>query len=669
MKKFYLKNVDCPQCAAKIESRLQKLESVKAVKLGFPSCVLQIESEDLPAAFRLIEELEPSVVIEERAQDSSFSHTRIIAVLCGFFAALIAQFWGLEYVGYGLLALSYILATKGVFKGAIASLKNRVFFDENVLMLSASVAAFFLQAYSEAVAIMVFYALGEHLQAFAIYRSKRSFSALVNTLPSQICVLQNDKKVYKDIREVELGQIAVFNAGDMVGLDGEVVSGEGYINTAAINGESVPLSIGVGEEILSGSVVVDTSLSVRIKKTYSDSFVAKMQDLLEQAIEQKTKAQAFITKFAHYYTPIVFVLSALVCVLPPMLGYGEFREWLYRGLVVLMVSCPCALVLAIPLSYFSAIGCASKRGILIKSAEFLEKLNEIGLIAFDKTGTLTEGNLQIKSYYPVGVSKEELLRVACIAMQESKHVIAQSFPKDEGIKLLESKEVAGRGVIVKAQEGSIIAGNAKLMEENGIVSKEIEESGIVVHVAKDGVYLGCILLGDTLKQGTIEVIENLKSMGKKIVILSGDNERNVKLIADKLQCGYLAQALPQDKYDALQGYKKECGVMFVGDGINDAPSLASADIGVSMGIKGSDISKQGADILLLKDELQALPDLFNIAKKTRRILWQNVALALGIKLAFVVLGVFGLASIWEAVFGDVGVSLLALLNTLRIFKI
>ena len=261
------------------------------------------------------------------------------------------------------------------------------------------------------------------------------------------------------------------------------------------------------------------------------------------------------------------------------------------------------------------------------------------------------------------------MRVACIAMQESKHVIAQSFPKDESIKLLESKEIAGRGVIVKAQEGSIIAGNAKLMEENGIVCKEIEESGIMVHVAKDGVYLGCILLGDTLKQGTIEVIENLKSMGKKIVILSGDNERNVKLIADKLQCGYLAQALPQDKYDALQGYKKDCGVMFVGDGINDAPSLASADIGVSMGIKGSDISKQGADILLLKDELQALPDLFNIAKKTRRILWQNVALALGIKLAFVVLGVFGLASIWEAVFGDVGVSLLALLNTLRIFKI
>ena len=669
MKKFYLKNVDCPQCAAKIESSLQKLESVKAVRLNFPSCVLQIQSEDLPAAFRLIEELEPSVVIEERAQDADFSHTKIIVILCGFFAALLAQFFGLDYVGYVLLALTYILATKNVFKGAIASLKNRVFFDENILMLSASVAAFFLQAYNEAVAIMVFYALGEHLQAFAIYRSRRSFSSLVNTLPSQICILENDKKIYKDIREVELGQIAVFNAGDMVGLDGEVVRGEGYINTAAINGESVPLSIGVGEEILSGSVVVDTSLNVRIKKAYSDSFIAKMQDLLEQAIEEKTKAQAFITKFAYYYTPIVFVISVLVCVLPPMLGYGDFKEWLYRGLVVLMVSCPCALVLAIPLSYFSAIGCASKKGILIKSAEFLEKLNEITLIAFDKTGTLTDGNLQIKSYYPVGISEEELLRVACIAMQESKHVISQSFPKDGSFKPLESKEIAGRGVIVKAQEGSIMAGNAKLMEENGIVCKEIDENGIVVYVAKDGVYLGCILLGDTLKQGATEAIENLKSMKKEIVILSGDNERNVKLVADKLQCGYLAQALPQDKYEALHGYKKYHGVMFVGDGINDAPSLATADIGVSMGIKGSDISKQGADILLLKDELQALPDLFNIAKKTRRILWQNVVFALSIKLMFVVLGVLGLASIWEAVFGDVGVSLLALFNTLRIFKI
>ncbi len=667
MQKIYVKNIDCSQCAAKIEKKLKELDN--EAKFSFPSCLLQIHTDYVHDAIKIIKNLEPKAEILQTRQEEKFSHQKISLIMATFIFALIMDFSQMQAMHAIFLCISYVLAAKNVVFGAFASLKNRVFFDENVLMLSASIAALFLAAFNEAVAIMVFYALGEHLQAFGIFRSKRSFNTLIQSLPSQVCILDQDKRIFKEIKEVQIGEIALFSAGDMISLDGEIVGGEGYINTQAINGESVPVLVGVNQEVLSGSVVVDSTLSVRVTKNYQENFVSKMQELLEEAIDHKTKAQSFITKFAKYYTPIVFVIALMVCLLPWILGYGDFREWLYRALVVLMVSCPCALVLAIPLGYFSAIGSASKRGILIKSVEFLEKLNEIDLIVFDKTGTLTQGDLMIKSLHPINTSEETLMHYACIAMQESKHSIAQSFPKQDPIPLLESKEIAGRGVVVKTATDVIIAGNARLMEENSIDFKENEELGVVVHVAQNGMYLGYILLSDFLKEEAMDVVEYFRSLKKDVVILSGDHQRNVQKVAQQLQCAYHAQALPQDKYAILQQYKTQHQVLFVGDGMNDAPTLASADIGVSMGIRGSDVSKQGADIILLQDNLRALIDLFKIAKKTKRVLWQNVWLALGIKLLFVLFGILGLANIWEAVFGDVGVSLLALLNTLRIFRI
>ncbi|WP_104698056.1 MULTISPECIES: heavy metal translocating P-type ATPase [unclassified Helicobacter] len=666
MKKIYLKNVDCPSCASKIEDALRKIDA--QVSLSFPSCVLSIHTDDLDAVYKIIKRIEPKVEIDEGLEET-FSHQKIFLVLIGFAIALILQWNDLDKLSYFFLIFSYVFAVKPVILGSISSLKNRVFFDENTLMLSASIAAFFIQAFTEAVAIMVFYSLGEHLQSFAIYRSKKSFKMLINTMPDQISVEKDGIREIKNITEVQLGEVAIFNAGELIALDGEVLSGEGSLDVQAITGESLPVAVTKGDRVLSGSVVLDTSLKILITQTYENSFMLKMKTMLEQAIDKKTRAQSFITKFARFYTPIVFIFAVLVSIIPPFLGYGDFREWLYRALVVLMVSCPCALVLAIPLGYFSAIGCASKNGILIKSAEFLEKLNEISLIIFDKTGTLTTGKLEIKSLYPFETSQDELLESAYIGMQNSNHLIASSFKREKKEEILDSREFAGKGVMVKIKDAIIFAGNAKLMKEQGISYQEPRDTGIVVHIARNQKYLGYILLKEEMRQETSKAVEFLKALQKEIIIVSGDTIKNVQEIATQLGIKYYAQALPEDKYQILQSYQKKNPTMFVGDGINDAPSLALADIGVSMGIRGSDMSKQGSDILLLQDDLMGIPKIFKIARKTKAILWQNVILALGIKLVFIILGIFGIASIWEAVFGDVGVSLLALLNTFRIFKV
>lgn len=668
MKKIYLKNVDCPSCAKKIENALKEVDD--KVCLSFPSCVLSIRSDDLDKISKIIKEVEPRVEISEELEEKSFSHSRIFFILSSFAIALVLQWVGYDRFSYLFLVISYIFAIKPVILGSIASFKNKTFFDENILMLSASVAAFFIQAYTEAVAIMVFYALGEHLQSFAIYRSKKSFKMLINTLPSQICIIKDGAKEIKNITEVQLGEIAFFNAGEIIALDGEVISGEGSLDVQAVTGESIPIVVGHGDKVLSGSVVLDTSLTVLITQTYENSFMLKMKTMLEEAIDKKTKAQSFITKFAKYYTPIIFIFAILICILPPLFGFGDFREWIYRALVVLMVSCPCALVLSIPLGYFSAIGCASKNGILIKSAELLEKLNETHLVIFDKTGTLTTGKLEIKSLHPFGVSQDELFENACIGMQNSNHHIALSFRREKKEEeIIESKEFAGKGVMVKTKDAVIFAGSMRLMQEQNIFCHDPQDVGVVVHVARNQKYLGYILLKEELRKETLKSIELLKAMQKEVIIVSGDVIKNVQEIAMRLGVKYYAQALPEDKYKILQSYQKINQTMFVGDGINDAPSLAIADIGVSMGIRGSEISKQGSDILLLQDDLLGIPKIFNIASKTRVILWQNVVLALGVKLVFIILGIFGVASIWEAVFGDVGVSLLALLNTFRIFKV
>lgn len=671
MNKIYLKNIDCPSCAKKIEDALISLDDVKSARLSFPSCCLEVECSDMNLIVKTIKAVEPKVEIFHQERQETFSHLKIIFIFLSFVAGFVFEL--LDFapaITFLFLFLSYIFAIKPVILGAFSSLKNKIFFDENVLMLSASFAAFFLQAYTESVAIMVFYALGEHLQLFAIFRSKKSFYSLVDAMPSQICILENKTKIMKEISDVKQGEIALYSAGDLIALDGEVLRGEGNLDTQAITGESLPVFVSKGDKVLSGSVALDSSLEIQITKTYENSFILKTRQMLEEALNQKTKAQSFITKFARYYTPSVFFIALLLCVIPTFFGYGDLKEWLYRSLVVLMVSCPCALVLAIPLGYFSAIGKASKEGILIKNAQMLEKLNEIDLIIFDKTGTLTTGKFDIKSLYTHdNVNKDFLLETAYIAMQDSKHLIAQSFQRDKKIPLKQSKELAGKGMVVEIQEEKILAGNARLMQEFMIDCQEVQDSGLVVHVARGGKYLGYILLQEALREYAIQTVSLLKALKKEVIIVSGDHLRNVQKIAEKLQCKYYAQALPEDKYKILKSYQKQHKVLFVGDGINDAPALALADIGVAMGIRGSDISKQGADILLLKDQLFGIYKLFEISKKTKNILWQNVFLSLGIKMVFIILGIFGMANIWEAIFGDVGVSLLALINALRIFKI
>ncbi|MCE3039301.1 heavy metal translocating P-type ATPase [Helicobacter anatolicus] len=672
MKKFYLKNLDCANCAEKILDALNELQSTKSATLNFPVNVLTIESDNIKEALQKIVELEPKVEITEELGEEKISHYKIFCILTSFFVALAFLFFDFKILGYIFLALAYFVAIKNILLSAIGNIKARIFFDENVLMLSSSIAAFFLDAYIEATAIIVFYALGEHLQNFAVFKSKDSLKILTRVLSKNIEVLDSQNKIIKkEVSVVSVGEIIVVGAGSQIPLDGVIVEGEGYIDTQAINGESVPVLCRVGDEVLSGSFVLETSLKIRVTHTHDKSFMTKMQDLLENAITQKTRAQHFITRFSQYYTPMVFIFAIAVCLIPYLLGYGEFKEWFYRALVVLMVSCPCALVLAIPLGYFIAIGRASKEGILIKDARIFEKILRIQMVIFDKTGTLTTGQLSIQEIKPQPtIKQEELLDLANVAMQRSTHLIAKSFaPPKKNFEIKSYKEVLGRGVVVCGENEEILAGNALLMQENNVFCEEVDRVGLVVHIAKNKKYQGYILLHDSLRDEAQEVVKNLKDLSQEVVVISGDNAKNVESITKTLSCKTFSQTLPQDKYEIIKEYQKEKRVLFVGDGLNDAPAIGVADVGVSMGVGGNDINKQNADILLLRDDLMGVVKIFLITKKMRKILWQNIGMIFGIKILLILCGIFGMAEIWEAIFGDVGVSLLALLNAWRIFRI
>lgn len=669
MKKFYLKNLDCANCAQKIVDTLKHLEGTKSVELNFPVNILYLDTTNESLVLKKIKELEPQIEIEEECGEESFSHFKITFLLLGFIVAAILNYFKIEIPSYVLLAIVYILSVKKIIYGVIGGFKTRNFFNENILMLSASIAAFCLGAYVESVAIIVFYNLGEHLQSFAVFRSKKAFNTLSTALPKNIKVQKENQVVLKPVDAIEKNEIIFVNSGDIVPLDGVIVEGEGFVDMQAITGESIPVVCKQGDKILSGSIILDTSFRICVENEYKNSFASKMQTLLETAVVQKTKTYSFITKFSHYYTPIVFAFAISVCFLTYIFGYGDLRESVYRGLVILMVSCPCALMLAIPLGYFIAIGSASKEGILIKDIQVLEKMLEINTIIFDKTGTLTYGELAIKKVESCLFSEEELLKNVGMALKHSNHLIARSFKNyfiDKNAS--EVREFSGQGILVKVDKKDILIGNIALMQRFGVICNENNEIGIIVYVAIDGKYAGYIVLQDLLRKEAVEVAKSLKKLKKELVVLSGDTIRNVKNTILDLGCKYYAQTLPDEKYQIIQQYKKQNKVLFIGDGMNDAPAIGIADVGVSMGIRGSDISRQNAEVLLLKDDLRGLIKLFDVSKKTRKIMWQNIVFIFVVKAVFIVCGIFGLAEIWEAIFGDVGVSLIALLNTWRIFN-
>ena len=575
-----------------------------------------------------------------------------------------------------LYLVAYLLSGVEVLWAAAKNIGKGKVFDENFLMAIASIGAFAIGDMSEAVAVMIFYGAGELLQSIAVTRSRKNIAGLMDIRPDSANLKTESGIISVPPEQVAVNDMIIVRPGEKIPLDGVVFAGESFVDTAALTGESVPRKVTAGDELLSGAINKSGLLEVRVTKRYGESTVAKILDLVQNASSKKAESEKFITKFARYYTPAVVFTALAVAVLPPLLGFGAFAEWLYKALSFLIISCPCALVISIPISFFGGIGGAAKNGILVKGGNFLEALNKLETVVFDKTGTLTKGVFQVTEIKPVhGVTADRLLSLAAIAEAHSIHPIAKSILAAHGKAvdtLSEITEQAGCGIIAKTEHGVLSVGNARLMEQIGIQNLPIFAK-TTVFVAQDGQYLGYLLISDKIKETTAGAISAIRQSGvKQLVMLTGDSEAIAKEVSDTLSLdGYQSGLLPQDKVSAFENLltDQNGNVAFVGDGINDAPVLTRADIGIAMGGIGSDAAIEAADVVIMNDDIGKIATAVKIARKTRSIVIQNIVFALGIKLVIMVLAFLGVTSIWFAIFADVGVALLALLNAVRAMRV
>ena len=578
------------------------------------------------------------------------------------------------------LIVAYVILGWDVVWQAVKNITRGQVFDEHFLMSVSTIGAFAIGEYPEAVAVMLFYQVGEFFQSLAVKRSRKSISDLMDICPDSATVKRNGVLQVVSPESVAVGEIIVVKPGEKIPLDGIVVDGESMLDTKALTGESVPRSIRKGDEALSGCINQSGLLTLKVTKSFGESTVSKITDLVENASARKAPTENFITTFARYYTPVVVGMAAVLALIPPLVLGGGWSEWLRRGFVFLIVSCPCALVISIPLTFFGGIGAASKRGVLVKGSNYLEALNKVSVVVFDKTGTLTKGVFEVANIIPAaGYQKEQVLEYAAQAESYSNHPIAKSILATYG-KPIDQKqfsdfeEISGHGISVMVQGKKVLAGNSKLMESEKIAYAACDAAGTKFYVAADGSYVGCILIADEVKPDSKCAIAELKKIGvEKTVMLTGDDERIGKSVADELGLdAYYAQLLPDQKVEKLEMLDKQkrqgSKLAFVGDGINDAPVLARADVGIAMGGLGSDAAIEAADVVLMTDEPSKLVEAIDVAKATKRIVMQNIVIALGIKSVFLVLGALGMAGMWEAVFGDVGVTIIAVLNAMRILK-
>ena len=578
------------------------------------------------------------------------------------------------------LIVAYVILGWDVVWQAVKNITRGQVFDEHFLMSVSTIGAFAIGEYPEAVAVMLFYQVGEFFQSLAVKRSRKSISDLMDIRPDSATVKRNGVLQVVSPESVAVGEIIVVKPGEKIPLDGIVVDGESMLDTKALTGESVPRSIRKGDEALSGCINQSGLLTLKVTKSFGESTVSKITDLVENASARKAPTENFITTFARYYTPVVVGMAAVLAIIPPLVLGGGWSEWLRRGFVFLIVSCPCALVISIPLTFFGGIGAASKRGVLVKGSNYLEALNKVSVVVFDKTGTLTKGVFEVANIIPAaGYQKEQVLEYAAQAESYSNHPIAKSILATYG-KPIDQKqfsgfeEISGHGISVMVQGKKVLAGNSKLMESEKIAYAACDAAGTKCYVAADGSYVGCILIADEVKPDSKCAIAELKKIGvEKTVMLTGDDGRIGKSVADELGLdAYYAQLLPDQKVEKLEMLDKQkrqgSKLAFVGDGINDAPVLARADVGIAMGGLGSDAAIEAADVVLMTDEPSKLVEAIDVAKATKRIVMQNIVIALGIKSVFLVLGALGMAGMWEAVFGDVGVTIIAVLNAMRILK-
>ena len=597
-------------------------------------------------------------------------------LLIGSILLLIALMIENNNISTVLYILSYIVIGKNVILKAFRNIKNGEVFDENFLMSVATLGAMIIGEYTEGIAVLLLYEIGEIFQSYAVGKSRKSISDLMNIRPDHANLIRGNREVLVSPEEVEIEDIILVKPGEKVPLDGVVEEGASFVDTSALTGESNPRKFEENDFILAGYINTNGLLKIRVKKSFEESTVSKILELVENASSKKAKTEKFITRFAKVYTPIVVLLAVVLAFVPPMfLGMDQLSDWVYKALTFLVVSCPCALVISVPLGMFAGIGGASRKGVLVKGGNYLEALKDIDTIVFDKTGTLTKGVFKVTEIYSDKILKEELLELAAIGESKSNHPIAKSVLKAFGKNIIDDRiseynEISGHGIKVKIDENEVLLGNSKLMIKNKIKYKEVLSIGTVIHVAKEKEYLGYIVISDEIKDNAKEVIKNLKNIGiKNTIMLTGDRESIANSISKELgidKC--YSELLPNEKVEKLEELLNKNKVAFVGDGINDAPVLARADVGIAMGAIGSDAAIEAADVVLMNDELNSIIKAINSAKKTNRILWQNIIFALGIKIIVLILGAFGEASMWQAIFADVGVTILAIFNSWRCLK-
>ena len=604
---------------------------------------------------------------------------KIVIAFILFIIAMVVPFNNV-YITDAIYIISYIIVGLDIVKKAIRNIFKGKVFDENFLMTVATIGAFGINEFPEAVAVMLFYQVGELFQSYAVDKSRKSIASLMDIRPDFANVVRNNEIEKVEPDEVKLGETIVVKTGEKIPLDGVIIEGNSMLDTMALTGESVPRSVKVNDEVLSGSINQNGLLKIKVTKEFEESTVSKILDLVENASNKKSKSENFITKFAKYYTPIVVIIAVIIAIIPPMfLGWNTFSDWLYRALSFLVVSCPCALVISIPLSFFGGIGGASKDGILIKGSNYLEALAQTEIVVFDKTGTLTEGVFDVQKIVPVGVSEEELLKLVAHAENYSNHPISKSikkaYNKEIDEKLVKNpQELSGRGISAQIDNQEILVGNEKLMNENSINFEKCVDVGTILYIAKNGEYIGYILIADKIKDDSFKAIKELKKNNiKQTVMLTGDKENVGKDVAKKLEMDTVYTELLPDgkvkKVEELLKQKSEQGkVVFAGDGINDAPVLTLADIGIAMGGLGSDAAVEAADIVIMTDEPSKIVNAIKISKKTMRIVKENITFAIFIKIVVLILSAFGKAHMWEAVFADVGVSIIAIINALRVLK-
>ena len=586
-----------------------------------------------------------------------------------------------EWLQIALFIISYIIVGGDVVKRAVKNIFKGQVFDENFLMSIATIGAFFIGEYPEGVAVMLFYQVGELFQSYAVGKSRKSIASLMDIRPDYANVKKGDELVKVDPDEVQIGDIIVIKAGEKIPLDGKVIEGSSMIDTSALTGESVPREVEVGSDILSGCININGVITAEVTKEFGESTVSKILDLVENASSKKSNSEQFITKFARYYTPVVVIIAVFLAIIPPLVIDGAtFSDWIYRALAFLVVSCPCALVISIPLSFFGGIGGASKKGVLVKGSNYLEALAETEIVVFDKTGTLTKGVFNVQEIHPEGVSKEELLELTAHAENYSNHPISLSLKRayskeiDNG-RISDVEEISGHGVIATVDGKKIMVGNIKLMKMMDIPYFKGELIGTIVHVAVNNKYIGYIVIADEVKEDSAQAIKELKAANiKQTVMLTGDNKSIGSKVAKELGLDKVyAELLPADKVEKLEELfsqkSKKGKLAFVGDGINDAPVLARADIGIAMGGLGSDAAIEAADVVIMTDEPSKIATTMKISKKTLKIAHQNIVFAIGIKIIVLILSAFGITTMWAAIFADVGVTIIAVLNAFRALNV